>query len=314
MNERWPIFSEPWWLDAVAPGQWDELVVTKGDLVVARMPYVTTRRFGFKLLIMPPLTQNLGPWISSSRGKQAMKLSREHELMAALISQLPEFDLFMQQFHYSTGSWLPFYWKGFTQTTRYTYILTGIGDQEELWRGLRKNIRTDIRKARKTVAIEPGYDIDALMQLTAKTFARQSEKVPFSRAVVERVVNACKTRDCCRILVARDAVDRAHSAMLLVWDNDSAYYLIGGSDPDLRSSGATSLLIWEAIQLASTSCRVFDFEGSMIRPVERFFRGFGARPQAYHRVTMVNSKMIQLAMALAGESSRSLGKRMLGRA
>ncbi len=59
---------------------------------------------------------------------------------------------------------------------------------------------------------------------------------------------------------------------------------MSGSDPDLRSSGALSLLMHEAIQFAATVTQRFDFEGSMHEPIERFFRNFGATPKQYFQV------------------------------
>ena len=32
----------------------------------------------------------------------------------------------MQNFHYGITDWLPFYWEGYRQTTRYTYMLKDI--------------------------------------------------------------------------------------------------------------------------------------------------------------------------------------------
>ena len=65
----------------------------------------------------------------------------------------------------------------------------------------------------------------------------------------------------------------------------SAYDLMGGSDPSLRTSGAMSLLMWEAIKFAGQVTRRFDFEGSMLQPVERFFRAFGGRQVRFPRLT-----------------------------
>ena len=46
--------------------------------------------------------------------------------------------------------------------------------------------------------------------------------------------------------------------------------------------------MWEAIVRARQVTGVFDFEGSMIKPVERFFRSFGSRQTPYLRVTHVS--------------------------
>jgi hypothetical protein len=49
--------------------------------------------------------------------------------------------------------------------------------------------------------------------------------------------------------------------------------------------------MWEAVQFAATVTRKFDFEGSMMEPVERFFRAFGARQFPYFHVTKSSPRM-----------------------
>jgi hypothetical protein len=87
------------------------------------------------------------------------------------------------------------------------------------------------------------------------------------------------------MLCARDEAARVHAVSYVVWDEHAAFYLLGGGDPELRTSGASSLLMWESIMRAREITDVFDFEGSMLRPVERFFRGFGSLQTPYLRVS-----------------------------
>jgi hypothetical protein len=96
------------------------------------------------------------------------------------------------------------------------------------------------------------------------------------------------------MLFAQDAQGRLHAAAYIVWDEQAAYYLMGGADPELRTSGATSLLMWEAIKFASTVTQTFDFEGSMIESIERFFRAFGAKQKRYFRVSKTNSLPLKM--------------------
>jgi hypothetical protein len=86
-----------------------------------------------------------------------------------------------------------------------------------------------------------------------------------------------------------------HAGIYVVWDEQSAYYLMGGGDPELRSSGATSLCMWEAIKFVSTKTKSFDFEGSMIERVERFFRAFGAIQTPYFSITKTDSRVFKIA-------------------
>ena len=44
-------------------------------------------------------------------------------------------------------------------------------------------------------------------------------------------------------------------------------------------------MIWQAIKDMSNKVQIFDFEGSMIESVERFFRGFGGFPVPYSQIS-----------------------------
>ena len=285
------LFQEPWWLDAVAPGEWDEVVVKRGREVAARLPFVHRKKLGRTWLLQPKLTPSLGPWLRASNAKLTNRIGEEKELMQALIDALPQFDLFRQSFAPEVTYWLPFYWRGFSQTTRYTYRLSDLTDLAGLWAGVRENIRREVRKAKNIVAVRSDLDIDCFTRVWALTFARQEARLPVSTELLQRLDSACEKRNCRRIFFAEDAQGNIHAAAYLVWNADCAYYLMGGGDPNLRNSGAGSLVLWEAIAFASTVSRQFDFEGSMIEPVERFFRAFGGKPVAYFSLSKLSRPM-----------------------
>ena len=128
-----PIFSIPWWLDAVCgPENWDVILVEKGDEIVASFPYYIKKgKLGMTYITMPILTQKLGPYIKYPiNQKYSSRLSYEKEVMLEIINRLPAFDYFNMHFDYRYLNWLPFYWRGFLQTTRYTYVIEDISDSE----------------------------------------------------------------------------------------------------------------------------------------------------------------------------------------
>ena len=278
------IFQQPWWLDAVAPGAWSEVTVERDGRVVARLPYVVRGRGPLRVLTMPPLTATLGPWVARSQGRRAHALGREMELLGALEAALPRADVFSQQFSPAILNALPFHWAGYRLELNYTYRLEGLRSEESLWDGLRGNVRGDIRKARKRVAVRDDLGLDVFHAVWAKTFARQGMRAPATLADLERIDAACAARDARAMLFGVDEADRVHAVAYAVWDREAAYYLLGGGDPELRNSGATSLLVWELIMRARQVTDVFDFEGSMIEPLERFFRAFGGRQTPYLHV------------------------------
>jgi GNAT acetyltransferase-like protein len=284
------VFQQPWWLDAVAPGHWDAVTVERDGRVVARLPYVMRGRRRLRVLTMPPLTQTLGPWLERSTAKPAEALSAEHELLATLEAALPAADAFVQHFSPTMLNALPFYWAGYRLELQYTHRLEGLGSEEALWDGLRGNIRREIRKARKRVEVRDDLELDRFHAIWAKTFARQGLRAPVSLAGLERLDAACAARGARASLCARDDAGRVHAVSYVVWDRHAAFYLIGGGDPELRTSGAGSLLMWESIMRAREVTDVFDFEGSMLRPVERFFRAFGGRQTPYLRVSRARAR------------------------
>jgi hypothetical protein len=278
------IFQQPWWLDAVAPGRWDESTVERAGRIVARLPFVVRGRGRLRMLTMPPLTQTLGPWVEGSDAKPAQALSEEHSLLAELEAGLPTAEVFDQHFSPVMLNALPFYWRGYRLELAYTYRLVGLGSEEELWGALRSSARTQIRKARTRVQVRDDLGLDQLYAVWAKMFDRLGRRPPLSLAALERLDSACAARGARAMLFAQDDAGRVHAVAYTVWDEHGAYYLLGGGDPGLRASAAGSLLMWEAIMRARTVTDLFDFEGSMIEPVERFFRTFGAQQTPYLRV------------------------------
>jgi hypothetical protein len=278
------IFEEAWWLDMVAPGQWGEITVKKDGLITGRLPYFLKKNGPFEYLTMPPLTPYLGPWIRMPVGeiKTSTRIAYTFEILCQMIELLPTDTLVAQSLHWSCANHLPFFWAGFEQTTHYTYLLHLQRCEKEIWAGLDWERRGNIRKARQLVRIRDAPDHVPLWNVLRSTYARQGTSPSVSESLLQRLVAAGAERGRGRIMLAEDENGRVHAAGFFVWDGNTIHYLIGGGDADLRSSGAGSLIIWEGIRLGlKVGCSLFDFEGSNIRKIERFFRSFGGAPQPY---------------------------------
>lgn len=273
------VFSTSWWLDAVAPGSWKPHVVDDGDLQAAWPTVVRRSRWG-ALHLGASLTPFLGPILPVVEG-QKRRWSAAEQLLELLLEELGPYAHLEARCHPSFSYWTPLSWHGCTQITRYTWRLDDLSDLEAAEAGLRSNIRGDIRKARKQgVTVVEGTK-DDLFELHAAAAGERGQLPEATRETIEAVDGLAEARDARRVLVARGADGEAHAAGYFVWDDSTLYYLVGASDAALRSSGATSLLLWAAIALAAERGLAFDFEGSMIRSVERFFRAFGGEPVPY---------------------------------
>ncbi|MBL4624874.1 MAG: GNAT family N-acetyltransferase [Flavobacteriales bacterium] len=294
-----PIFNQPWWLYSVCDDQWDVAVIKNQNEIIAALPYHIKKK-GIHTIILPPqLTQYTELILNYPPGqKYVSKIGFEKDKISYLIEQLPQADYIELTLSPKLTNWLPFKWKGFIETSRYTYIIENLTDLEIVQSGFKDNIRREIRKAKKQLAISTSDDIELFYKINQKTFDRQKIKNPYPLDLFRKLDEKCKQQKCRTIYIAKDNEDNIHGSVYIVWDKKVSYYLAGGSDPGFRTSGAHSLLMWRAIQDAAKRNQSFDFKGSMIESVERFFRGFGAMQTPYFRLKKYNSKILKLILPI----------------
>ncbi len=298
MSDGYSILHQPWWWDATALRGWDQAEVAVDGRIVARWPFTRMKSPpGLALLSSPPLTNRAGPWIAPMEGKQATQYSRTATLLQQLIADLPRHNWIAQNLHADFGYWLPLYWNGFRIEARATYVLADCRDTDALEANLDEASRRQIKKGRRNLVINE-ISADRLIDLIRKTFRRQGHGMRVSPTVLESVMEAIRCRDAGRAVAAVDGQGRLHAAALFVWDDRTMYYLVGGGDPELRSSGAGTYVLWEGLCDASRRGLAFDFEGSMIPNVERFFRGFGAEQRNILQVTK-GSPLVRAGYQLA---------------
>ncbi len=296
-----PLFSQAWWLDATAgEGVWDVALVFEKDEIVASMPYVVKRKFGFTIISQPILTQCLGPWLRPSTAKYSRQLGLQKKRIQELFAQLPRFDHFQQHWHHSLTNWLPVYWMKFQQTTRYTYVIDGMDNLDDVLSNFDASYRNKMKKAEKIVTIEHDLSIEDFYKINSLTFSRQKLETPYSLEFLRHhdQILSCVGRR--KIFYAQDQDGKIHSALYLTWDSSSSYVHMVGEDPDLRNSGAGILLIWEAIKYTANvlGLQRFDFEGSVMENVEPVRRDCGGVQTPYFSITKTPSRLLRTALFL----------------
>lgn len=283
------IFETDLWLDCVAENSWEKIeILNKNGDIDAAFPIFKSKRYGFKIVQTPALTQTLGIYIKDTGAKLTKKLEREKKLINQIIDQLPKNVNFDLNLDINNEYILPFIWRGFKVEPRFSYQLENLENLDVVWSGFKENIKTDIRKAQKKVEIRKDMGIDTLIEMQEKTFKRQNRSLPFDKELIKKIDERLGKNDASLLLCAVDEENNVHAATYFIYDEKRCYYLLSGGDPEYRNSGATSLLVWEGIKFAADHSIVFDFEGSMIEDIERFVRGFGAKPKVYYRVTKFN--------------------------
>lgn len=280
-----PLFSQDWWLDAACGRDWDVLLKEKDGKIQAAMPLYTPCK---NIVSMPHYTQTQGIWFKpvASDMKYASLLRQRQVICQSFIERLKPYKSFFQNFNSAFTDWLPFYWDGYAQTTRYTYILHNIKEVDRCLETMSQQTRRNLKTAaEQSIEVRRGIPVDAFLQMQALTFERQNLRNKQSKDVLLRLIEAARAREQGDLFGGYDAGGKLHAAAFVVWQKSAAYYIAGGSDPSQRASGAHSLVLWDAIQFVSKYTNVFDFEGSMIPGVERFFREFGGVQTPYFQLS-----------------------------
>jgi len=284
-----PIYSRDWWLDCVCgENKWDVLLCRNKEDIEAAFPFYIPYKRG---IAMPPFTQTMGIWFNPELENQnySRNLLRKQVICEQLIRRLPEHTFFVQNFNYLFTDWLPFYWNGYRQTTRYTYVLPDIRNIETIENKYNDNLRRNINNARTKyqMEIKTHLPIEQFLEIDAKTYERQRKKT-YKPELLRRLIETAYERNQGNTWGAFDPAGQLHAAVFAVWQENCAYYIAGGSDSTGRKSGAHLLVLSEAIREVSKYSVSFDFEGSMIPGVERVFRSFGAIQKPYFMISKGN--------------------------
>ena len=76
------------------------------------------------------------------------------------------------------------------------------------------------------------------------------------------------------------------SAVLILFDKETAYYLIAGNDPEYRNTGAgTALLLESILEAKRRDLKSFDFIGVNSPQRGEFKLGFGGELRPYFTAT-----------------------------
>ena len=275
-----PIFMQDWWLDAVCAGkQWDVLLsMNENGEIQAAMPYLLRKRAWMKYIVMPQQTQIGGIWVAGNE-------NRVSDACQDLVRQLAELGLSYYYQHYPIGSPAVEAMRalGFKVKERITYRIEDLTNLDKVIDAFSKNKKRQLQKALSLHA-ETNMSVEDFYRFHVQCLQKQGKQISYSREfllVLERKTTRLQQS---QILTICNADNEVLAAAFLVWDKKNMYYLIPCYDPQYKDSGASALLVLEAIKLARQKGVTFDFEGSMIRGIANHYKQFGSTRTLYYSV------------------------------
>jgi hypothetical protein len=291
------IFHEPWWLSAASDGAYEEAVVTSDDKIVGRLPYLRLRKAGWQTaLVMPHMTHVLGPSLSLDiPGSERSRSLRRFTFVCQLIAQLPTAAHVWFALHRRETEILAFKAAGFATTVRFTVEIAP-NPSAILWRDMRDKTRNVIRRAQENLIVQAIDDPSLFLEFYEENLRRRGQRNKYDARIYRNVMAACLERGRGRILFAADAAEAPQAAIFTAWDEEAEYYLMSTRRPE-SGNGATSLLVWTALQVAASSGRTFDLDGIDCRKNHTFLTGFGGMIRPRYIVSRTSTSF-QVAQSL----------------
>ncbi len=127
--------------------------------------------------------------------------------------------------------------------------------------------------------------MDKVLELSGKTYGRQSLAVRFNQDEAKTAFMKMAENGNAYFVTAQEKSGDVSCALGVFTYRGRAHFLISGQDREIATPGAVNLALYKALEHAQKNgIREFDFEGSFLEGVDRFFREFGGRHQPYYEV------------------------------
>jgi hypothetical protein len=278
------VFCYWWWLAAVTKGDFKILLVEENARLVAGiiLPFHGSGRIN-----QPCLTRTYGVlYIKPEAESPRRRLGDERRWLNALLEHVDINAVVQLITHHNFTDWLPFHWRGYRQTTRYTYLLNyRANGLEDMWAAISARQKRSVRKALKNhLVVVEGDTIDETFRFSCLSFERQNKVFPYSLDELRRLDRAVTKHGRRVILKVVDADQRVHAVNYVVYNQRSAYHLLSGGDPHLREQGGHAFLLWKSIEYFSDKSATFNFGGSNIQAIEAHYRAFGGSQKQYFQI------------------------------
>lgn len=291
-----PIFMMPWWLDAVCAGkEWDVLLAEdENGAIVGAMPYLLCKRAWYKYIIMPQQTQIGGIWVTAEITADRWRTA---EVCRQLKEQLDAMGLAYYYQQYMPGSLCvdAMHALGCKTQERVTYRIEDLSDLDAVINSFSTNKKRQLQKALSLHA-EHTMEAEDFYRFHTRCLQARKRECSYSREFLLVLERKARRLGQCEILSICNADGVPYAAAFLIWDSKSMYYLIPAFDPAFKESGASALLVLEALKLAREKHVIFDFEGSMDRGTAKHYKQFGSIPTTYFSVEKYYKPIFRLAI------------------
>lgn len=283
------VFNQPEWIKLYGSAATVCGIFNLNNELIGAFNVFKASKFGINYCIVPPYSPSNGLFFLNPASNNANKITFEKEVHQLIANYFIKINALLKisAFPVFTVDMQVYYWKNFKVIPNYTYQLNLKGTTEELFDNLTTEKRKSIRKAEKdNLEIKLCNDYNIVKQLVLKTFDRKNKSV--SQSYLDKILFQFSNSTNSFAFVAYQN-NKPSACTFHIFHNQTSYYLFGGYDDNNRHHGAGVSCMWRAINYAKNNgILIFDFEGSMLPEVEKYFREFGGQIIPYFTINKAN--------------------------
>jgi hypothetical protein len=266
------IYPYTWYMDACAD-HWGAFVMPGYECI---MPVAYRKKIGMRYTYQPVYCQQLGIY-SAKRIDVEIARMFLHDMQKKFR---------MGDYALNEGNIIGEE-KGFEVTDNMNYVLPLDADHATLRGNYNENCRRNLKRAAQYnlhVSGEVSIEEVIFLNKNSATTAQSDAQYTYNKSLFLKL----SSLDMIQILGVREG-NHLVAAAIFAFSEQRAHFLLSVSSEAGKEHRAMFLVVDEFIRMYAGKLPKLDFEGSNIPSIARFFRGFGAKPQVYQRISFQNS-------------------------
>ncbi|MDR0940833.1 MAG: GNAT family N-acetyltransferase [Bacteroidales bacterium] len=262
------VYAQSWYLNIVSPG-WEALIL---DDYKAVMPLPRKKKYGIAYLVQPIVTQQLGVFSEQKIGADILQqfvdnipyksycLQLNSENVLEKSRQLPNYELDLKQ------------------------------NYDELFQTFSHNTQRNIAKIEKSnIVITEMFAPHEFLDLYCSTTKNYSEP---DKNIVSQLICTGFERKKISLYGAYSGENTLIASLCILHSKNRLIYWLPISNDEGKKTMAMFAIVNSIIRRYARRSIIFDFEGSQIDGVARFYKGFGARLHPYCQIRRLRPRII----------------------